>query len=80
MTKAEVTEIEQQLGGRLLFRVRLAASAGPMEFSIPIQDQGSAALNKKAVLRSTLDMASELAESAARSRIGIFRCNLSRRR
>jgi hypothetical protein len=64
MTKAEVTEIEQQLGGRLLFRVRLAASAGRMEFSIPIQDQGSAALNKKAVLRSTLDMASELAESA----------------
>jgi hypothetical protein len=64
MTKAEVTEIEQQLDGRLLFRVRLAASAGRIEFSIAIQDQGSATLNEKAVLRSTLGLASELAESA----------------
>ncbi len=64
MTKPEVTEIERQLGGRLLFRVRLAASAGRVEFSIAIQDQGSASLNEKTVLRSTLSLASELAESA----------------
>ena len=64
MTKAEVTEVEQQLHGRLLFRVRIAASAGRMEFSIPIQDQGSASLNEIAVLRATLVLAAELAASA----------------
>ncbi|MGD0720052.1 MAG: hypothetical protein ABR970_03275 [Roseiarcus sp.] len=64
MAKVEVTEIEQQLNGRLLFTVRLVGGAGRMEFPIAIQDQGSAALNELAVLRSTFGIASELAESA----------------
>ncbi len=64
MKKVEVTEIEQQLNGRLLFSVRLLDRPGRMEFPIAIQDQGSAALNEIAVLQSTFGFASELAESA----------------
>jgi hypothetical protein len=61
MTKLEVTKIEEQGNGRLLFNVRAYTSEGLIEFPIGIQDLGSPALDDIAVLRSTLGLADELA-------------------
>jgi hypothetical protein len=69
MTKLEVTKIEEQGNGRLLFNVRAYTSEGRIEFPIGIQDLGSAALDDIAVLRSTLGFADELA-TAIRLRLG----------
>ena len=69
MTKLEVTRIEEQGNGRLLFNVRAYTSEGRIEFPIGIQDLGSPALDDTAVLRSTLDFADELA-AAVRLRLG----------
>jgi hypothetical protein len=63
MTKLEVTKIEEQGNGRLLFNVRAYTSEGRIEFPIGIQDLGSPALDEIAVLRSTLDVADQLAAS-----------------
>jgi hypothetical protein len=69
MTKLEMTKIEEQGNGRLLFNVRAYTSEGRIEFPIGIQDLGSPALDDIAVLRSTLDFADELA-AAVRLRLG----------
>jgi len=69
MTKLEVTKIEEQGNGRLLFNVRAYTSEGRIEFPIGIQDLGSPALDDIAVLRSTLGLADELA-AAIRLRLG----------
>jgi hypothetical protein len=63
MTKLEVTKIEEQTNGRLLFNVRAHTSQGRIEFPIGIQDLGSPALDEVAVLRATLGVADELAAS-----------------
>lgn len=44
-----------------------------MEFSIAVQDEGTAAQNEVAVFRSTLRFAKELTERSATSRIMSFR-------
>jgi hypothetical protein len=69
MTKVEVTKIEEQLNGRLLFNVCAYTSEGRIEFPIGIKDLGSPALDETAVLRSTLEFADELAASI-RPRLG----------
>ena len=68
MAKLEVTKIEEQGDGRLLFNVRAYTSEGRIEFPIGIQDLGSPALDDIAVLRSTLGFADELA-AAVRLRL-----------
>jgi hypothetical protein len=70
MTKVEVTKIEEQRNGRLLFNVRAYGSEGRVEFPIGIQDLGSPALDEIAVLRSTLGFADDLAASI-RLRLGL---------
>jgi hypothetical protein len=62
-TRIEVTKIEEQTRGRLLFNVRAYAAEGRIEFPIGIQELGSPALDEAAVLRSTLDFAQELTDS-----------------
>jgi hypothetical protein len=70
MVRLEVTKVEEQRNSRFLFRVRVGATAGEMEFPIAVQDQGSSALNETAALRSTLGFAEELAASV-RLRLGL---------
>ncbi len=62
-TKIEVTRIEEQLRGRVLFNVRAYTTEGRIEFPIAIQELGSALLDEAAVLRSTLDLTEQLAAS-----------------
>jgi hypothetical protein len=69
MTKLEMTKIEEQGNGRLLFNVRAYTSEGRIEFPIGVQGLGSPALDDIAVLRSTLGFADELA-AAVRLRLG----------
>jgi hypothetical protein len=69
MTKLEVTKVEEQANGRLLFSVRASTSEARIEFPIGIQDLGSPALDEIAVLRSTLAFADDLAASI-RLRLG----------
>jgi hypothetical protein len=69
MTDIQVANVEQHPNGRLLFSVRLHSSEGRMEFPIAVQDEGTAARNEVAVLRSTLRFAEDLAESV-RLRLG----------
>jgi hypothetical protein len=69
MTKLEVTKVEQQSNGRLLYYVRAYFPEGRIEFPIGIQDLGSPALDEVAVLRSTLGFADDLAASL-RLRLG----------
>ncbi len=69
MADIEVAEVEDQPGQKLIFNVRVNAAAGRMEFPIGVTDQGSAALNETAVLRSMLAFAEDLAASA-RIRLG----------
>jgi hypothetical protein len=69
MADIQVAKVEQNPNGRLLFSVRVHAREGRMEFPIGVQDEGTAALNEKAVLRSALRFAEELAESI-RLRLG----------
>ena len=62
-TKVEISKIEAQRGGRLLFNVRAYTTERRMEFPIAIQDLGSSSLNETAVLRAALDLAEQLAVS-----------------
>jgi hypothetical protein len=64
-----VAKVEQDPNGRLLFSVRVQSNEGRMEFPIAVQDEGTAARNEIAALRSTLRFAEELAESV-RLRLG----------
>jgi len=66
MADIQVTKVEQDPNGRLLFSVRVQAREGRMEFPIAVQDEGTAARNEVAVLRSALRLAEELAESIRR--------------
>ncbi len=61
--KIEVTKIEEQAKGRLLFNVRAHTAEGRIEFPVVIPDQGSPDLDEAAVLRSALDFAQELTAS-----------------
>lgn len=55
--------------GKSLYSARVQSSEGRMEFPIAMQDEGTAARNEVAVLRSALRFAEELAESV-RLRLG----------
>ena len=66
MADIQVAKVEQHPNGRSLFSVRVQASGGRIEFPIAVQDEGTAAQNEVAVLRSTLRFAEELAESVRR--------------
>jgi hypothetical protein len=70
MVRLEVTKVEEQRNSRFIFRVRIAATAGDIEFPMAVQDQGSSALNETAALRSTLGFAEEVAASV-RLRLGL---------
>ena len=70
MANLEVTKVEEQGSGRLLFNVRVAAAEARIDVPIAIQDRGSSALDEAAVLRSTLGFAEELAASV-RNRLGV---------
>ena len=63
MANIQVANVEQHPNGRLVFSVRVQSSEGRMEFPIAVQDQGTAARNEVAVLRSTLRFAEELTQS-----------------
>jgi hypothetical protein len=69
MAGIDVTKVEQHPNGRLLYSVRAQSTEGRMEFSIAVQDEGTAAQNEVAVFRSTLRFAKELTESI-RLRLG----------
>jgi hypothetical protein len=69
MADIQMVKVEQHPDGRLLFSVRVQASEGRMEFPIAGHDEGTAARNEVAVLRSTLRFAEELADSI-RLRLG----------
>jgi hypothetical protein len=69
MADIQVAKVEEHPNGRMLFNVRVQASEGKMEFPIAVQDEGTAARNEAAVLRSTLRFVEELAESV-RLRLG----------
>ena len=69
MANIQVANVEQHPNGRWVFSVRVQASEGRMEFPIAVQDQGTAARNEVAVLRSTLRFAEELTQSV-RLRLG----------
>ena len=66
MAGIEVTKVEQHPNGKLLYSVRVQAVEGRMEFPIAVREEGTAAQNEVAVLRSTLRFAEELAESVRR--------------
>jgi hypothetical protein len=69
MADIQMAKVEQHPNGTLLFSVRVHATDGRMEFPIAVHDEGTAARNEVAVLRSTLRFAEELAESV-RLRLG----------
>lgn len=58
----EVRKVEEHANGRLLYMVCMQAPAGRIEFPIAVQDEGIAAQNEKAALRSALGLAEDLAE------------------
>ena len=62
-TKIEVTKIEEQAKGRLLFNIRAYSPEGRIEFPMGIQRLGSPVLDEAVVLRSALDFAEDLAAS-----------------
>lgn len=62
-TNIEVTKIEEQAKGRLLFNVRTETAEGRIDFPIGMQELGSPDLDEAAVLRSTLDFAQQLTAS-----------------
>jgi hypothetical protein len=66
MADVQAAKVEQHPDGRLLFSVRVQAEEGRMELPITVQDEGTAARNELAVLRSTLRFAEELVESVRR--------------
>lgn len=66
----EVRNVEQHANGRMLYSVCIHASEGTIEFPIAVQDEGIAAQNEAAALRSTLRLAEDLAESVRR-RLGV---------
>ena len=69
MADIQVANVEQHRNGRWVFSVRVQSGEGRMEFPIAVQDQGTAAQNEVAVLRSTLRFAEELTQSV-RLRLG----------
>lgn len=69
MTDIQMAKVERHPDGRLLYSVRVQSSEGRMEFPIAVQDEGTAARNEAATLRSTLQFAEELAASV-RLRLG----------
>lgn len=69
MVDVQVAKVEQHPNGTLLYGVRVQTGEGRMEFPIAVQDEGTAARNEMAVLRSTLRFAEELVDSV-RLRLG----------
>jgi hypothetical protein len=69
MADINIARVEKHPNGKLLYSVRVQAAEGRMEFPIAVQDEGTAAQNEVAVLRSALRFAEELAESV-RLRLG----------
>lgn len=66
----EVSNVEQRANGRLLYSVCVRSSEGIIEFPVAVQDEGIAAQNEAAALRTTLRLAEDLAESVRR-RLGL---------
>ncbi len=62
-TEIEATKVEEQAKGRLLFNARAYTTEGRIEFPIAIQELGSLLLDEAAVMRPTLDLAEQLADS-----------------
>ena len=62
MTKIEVTKIEEQLHGRVLYNFRALTSQGRVDLPIAVQTSGSAALDESAVLRAVGALSENLAE------------------
>lgn len=65
----EVKKVEEHPNGRLLYIVCIQAPDGRMEFPIAVPNEGTAAQNEAAALRSALGLAENLAESVRR-RVG----------
>jgi hypothetical protein len=65
----EVRKVEEHPNGRLLYSLCVQAPDGKIECSIAVQDEGIAAQNEAAALRSTLRLADDLAGSV-RQRLG----------
>jgi hypothetical protein len=66
----EVRKVEEHPSGRLLYIICMQAPDGRMEFPIAVPDEGIAAQNEAAALRSALRLAENLAESLRR-RLGL---------
>jgi hypothetical protein len=64
MTTLQMAMVEQHRSGRLVFNVRVQTEAGKFEFPISVQDKGTQAKNENAVLRSAIELAETVAESA----------------
>lgn len=64
MTTLQLTMLEQQPGGRLIFNLSAQTDAGKLEFPISVQDEGTETKNETAALRSTIALAEAVAASA----------------
>lgn len=63
MAGIDVTKVEQHPNRRFVYGVHAQSPEGRVEFPIPAQDEGTAARNELAVLRSKLRFAEDLADS-----------------
>jgi len=66
MANVEATEVEQQLNGRLVYRIRVSGSGGVLEFPISVQHQAAAGLDETTALRNSLAL---LEQAAAQIRV-----------
>ena len=62
MRKIEVTKIEEQLHGRVLYNFRALTSQGRVDLPIAVQTSGSVALDESAVLKAVGALSENLAE------------------
>jgi hypothetical protein len=60
VTRVEVTKIEEQLHGKLLFNVRIDTAEGRVDLPVTVLVQSSPALEEAAALRSLLALAEEM--------------------
>ncbi len=70
MTHIDLTIVEEQLHGRLLFNVCALTAEGRIDMPIGVLVRGSPALDEDASLRSVLALSEELA-AAVRMRISL---------
>ena len=70
MTPIELTKVEEQLNGRVLFNIRAFTSRGRMDLPIGVLGGASPALDEDKVLRSALELSEELT-AAIRLRLSL---------